>query len=172
VTRCAVLLRGINVGRGNRLAMSDLRAVLEGLGCRDVATYLQSGNAVVDADPEGLAARVEAALPLAVRVLVLPAPELSAAVAGCPWPERAAAHPKLVHVTYLERALTPQELAPLVGQHGGDELAAGERVLYSSYAVSSLDSPLATLLGRSRLDVVMTTRNWTTATRLAELAAG
>ena len=171
MSRCAVLLRGINVGRHNRLAMADLRAVLEGVGCRDVSTYLQSGNALVDADPEGLAARVEQALPLPVRVVVVPAAGLRAAVSGCPWPDRAAAAPKLVHVTYLDRELTAGELAPLVGVHGGDELVAGERVLWSSYATSPLDSPLAKVLGRPVPGVVMTARNWTTATRLAELVA-
>ena len=170
--RCAVLLRGINVGRNNRLAMADLRAVLEGVGCRDVTTYLQSGNAVVEAGTQGLAARVEAALPLPVRVVVVPAARLAATVAGCPWPDRADAAPKLVHVTYLDRDLTPDELAPLVGSHGEDELVAGDRVLYQRYAASSLDSPLAKLLARPRPDVVLTARNWTTVTRLAVLAGG
>jgi len=167
-----VLLRGINVGRNNRLAMADLRAVLEGVGCRQVTTYLQSGNAVVDADPDGLAARVEAALPLPVRVVVVPAAGLVAAVEGCPWREHAGAAPKLVHVTYLDAEPAAERLTPLLGRHGDDELAAGPCVLWSRYTVSSLDSPVAEVLVRARLDVVMTTRNWSTATRLAQLAAG
>lgn len=40
------LLRGINVGNGARVPMKDLKALLEGLGLRDVATYLNSGNAI------------------------------------------------------------------------------------------------------------------------------
>ena len=40
------LLRGDNVGRGKRVAMADLRAVVEGLGYRDVRTLLNSGNVV------------------------------------------------------------------------------------------------------------------------------
>jgi len=40
------LLRGINLGARNRVAMADLRALLEGLGYDDVRTHLQSGNAV------------------------------------------------------------------------------------------------------------------------------
>jgi hypothetical protein len=40
------LLRGINVGGRNRVAMADLRAVVLGLGHTDVATYIQSGNVV------------------------------------------------------------------------------------------------------------------------------
>ena len=40
------LLRGVNVGNGARVPMRDLKRVLEGLGLRDVVTYLNSGNAV------------------------------------------------------------------------------------------------------------------------------
>jgi hypothetical protein len=123
--RCAVLLRGINVGKGNRLAMADLRAVLEGLGCEDVSTYLNSGNAVVTADPDGLAERVEAALRLPVRVVVFTADELAEAVAGCPWPDRAKASPKLVHVGYLDRQPSTEEVARLGSIAVGAGLGCG-----------------------------------------------
>jgi uncharacterized protein (DUF1697 family) len=167
--RCAVLLRGINVGRGNRLAMGDLRALLEGLGCQDVSTYLQSGNALVTADPDGLAERVEAALPLAVRVVVFTADELAAVVEQCPWRERADAAPKQVHVAYLDRLPEPDRLAALTWE-SDDELAVGPRVLYQSYGDRSIDSPLAKALGKAKLGVVVTARNWTTATKLVELS--
>lgn len=42
----AALLRGINVGRAQRVAMADLRRVLESLGATGVRTLLNSGNAV------------------------------------------------------------------------------------------------------------------------------
>ncbi|MHB8792788.1 MAG: DUF1697 domain-containing protein [Thermoleophilia bacterium] len=44
--RYVALLRGINVGKGARVPMKDLKALLEGLGVAEVATYLNSGNAV------------------------------------------------------------------------------------------------------------------------------
>jgi uncharacterized protein (DUF1697 family) len=47
--RYVALLRGINVGSAKRIAMADLRAVIESLGFRDVRTILQSGNVVFDA---------------------------------------------------------------------------------------------------------------------------
>jgi uncharacterized protein (DUF1697 family) len=47
VTRYALLLRGINVGGNKKISMADLRTLLTRLGCADVATLLQSGNAVV-----------------------------------------------------------------------------------------------------------------------------
>ena len=52
------LLRGINVGGRNRVAMAALREVVEGLGHTEVATYIQSGNVVFTseaADPGTLA---------------------------------------------------------------------------------------------------------------------
>jgi uncharacterized protein (DUF1697 family) len=48
--RYVALLRGINVGKGARVPMKDLKAILEGLRCVDVTTYLNSGNAVFGAD--------------------------------------------------------------------------------------------------------------------------
>jgi uncharacterized protein (DUF1697 family) len=42
------LLRGINVGKGARVPMKTLKALLEGLGLGDVVTYLNSGNVVLD----------------------------------------------------------------------------------------------------------------------------
>ncbi len=173
--RCAVLLRGVNVGRGNRIAMADLRDVLTGLGCRDVTTVLNSGNALVTADPEGLAARVEAALPLPVRVVVFTAGELADVVDRCPWPERAAARPAQVHVGYLDRLPDPAALDARGALHArgegdGDELAVGPRVLYLSYAGPSHESALAKALAKADLGVVLTARNWSTATRLAALS--
>lgn len=44
--RFVALLRGVNVGKGNRIAMADFRRLLEGAGCTDVLTLLNSGNAV------------------------------------------------------------------------------------------------------------------------------
>ena len=43
-----VLLRGINIGPRNRIAMPALREALEDAGFTDVQTYLQSGNVVLE----------------------------------------------------------------------------------------------------------------------------
>src|SRR3712207_6281217 len=64
MTRYAVLLRGINVGRAKRIGMADLRALLTDAGFTDVATLLQSGNVVLDSDlpADEVARRVERAI--------------------------------------------------------------------------------------------------------------
>lgn len=63
--RYVALLRGINVGRAKRVAMADLRALVEGLGFHSVRTLLNSGNVVFDgevADCTDAAIRIEHAL--------------------------------------------------------------------------------------------------------------
>ena len=87
------LLRAVNVG-GTKLPMADLRTLLEGLGLTDVRTYLQSGNAVFEAD-EGAGTPTELANAIAMRierdvgprvgVLVLRAAALEAVVAANPF---------------------------------------------------------------------------------------
>ena len=49
MTRWIALLRGVNVGGGNKIAMPALRVSCEGCGFERVATYIQSGNLVFDA---------------------------------------------------------------------------------------------------------------------------
>ncbi|MGI8434584.1 MAG: DUF1697 domain-containing protein [Nocardioidaceae bacterium] len=53
------LLRGVNVGGRNKLAMAALREVCTSIGCTDVTTYIQSGNVVLDTSlaPEELSGR-------------------------------------------------------------------------------------------------------------------
>jgi uncharacterized protein (DUF1697 family) len=85
------LLRGINVGGRNRLAMADLRQVLAGLGYGNPQTYIQSGNALFDtgegeaevADRIGDA--LHRAVGLRVGVVVRSASELAAALAASPF---------------------------------------------------------------------------------------
>ena len=51
-----VLLRGVNVGKAKRVPMAEFRKLLEGLGYTNVATLLNSGNAVFRA-PAGASNR-------------------------------------------------------------------------------------------------------------------
>src|SRR5580692_106678 len=60
--RYVALLRGINVGGRNRVAMADLRQLAASLGHTEIATYIQSGNLVFTSDDEsanGLADALE-----------------------------------------------------------------------------------------------------------------
>ena len=64
-TAFVALLRGINVGKAKRIAMADLRKLVEELGYGDVQTLLNSGNVVFSALPKQgatAAARIESAI--------------------------------------------------------------------------------------------------------------
>jgi uncharacterized protein (DUF1697 family) len=88
MARLVTFLRGINVGGAKRVAMADLRALLEDLGYEDVATVLQSGNAVVTtgASPAAAGKAIERAiadrLGLEVAVIVRTGEELARIVAA------------------------------------------------------------------------------------------
>ena len=60
------LLRGINVSGAGALPMKELAALLQDLGCRNVRTYIQSGNAVF-ASPEPDSATLAAAIGAEIR---------------------------------------------------------------------------------------------------------
>jgi len=88
------LLRGINLGARNRVAMADLRRVVTSLGHTDVATYIKSGNAVFTAqerDSLALAGALERPSPktwTSSRAWVLSRAELAQVVADNPFPPR------------------------------------------------------------------------------------
>ncbi len=105
MARYAALLRGINVGGRNKVAMADLRELASALGHADVATYIQSGNLVFSSArtrPGCLADELEREIAgrLGVRpaVVVISAPELAAVIAANPFPDET--NPKCLHVIF------------------------------------------------------------------------
>ena len=45
-----VLLRGINISGKNKISMNELKMELENLGYKEVLTYLNSGNIIIESD--------------------------------------------------------------------------------------------------------------------------
>jgi uncharacterized protein (DUF1697 family) len=176
VTQVA-LLRGVNVGSAKRVAMADLRALVEGLGYGGVRTLLNSGNVVFDAPgakPAAAAARIEKALSadlgLAARVVALSAAELDAALVVDPLAE-VADNPSRLLVAVPADAQARAALEPLAGQDGAPEaLALGARVAYLWCPDGVIASKLSAAVGRLLGDAV-TSRNWTTMVKLQALAA-
>src|SRR6266849_9227268 len=87
------LLRGINVGGYNLIPMSGLRSLCADIGCREVQSYIQSGNVVFKAEttPAVLEAELERAIEhcfgFSVTVIVRAAADWPAYVKGNPFPE-------------------------------------------------------------------------------------
>jgi len=177
VAAFVVLLRGINLGSQRRVAMGDLRDLLEqDLGFTGVRTLLQSGNVVLQADAaaEALRERLESALEarfgFPIEVFVRTAEELEAVVAADPHRE-VAEDPKRSLVAFLASEPDPAAVEELLARDLGDErVAARGRELYfwcpggvqSSAAMKAASDP--------RLGTSATVRNWRTVTRLLALA--
>jgi uncharacterized protein (DUF1697 family) len=173
--RHVALIRGINVGRAKRVAMADLRALVEGLGYRDVRTLLNSGNIVFTVPGESraeAAPRIEKAmaarLGVSARVTVLTAAELAAAVHENPL-GKLARDPSRLLVTVLSKPADRARLKSLAQQDWTpDVLAIGRRVAYLWCAEGLLESRLAAAVGRALGDAA-TSRNWATMTKLKAL---
>lgn len=167
MTRAAVLLRGINVGGHNRIKMPALVEVLEGIGCTDVVTYVQSGNAVVTSPLAAGALEIEARSALAaygldVPVLVRTARQVDAVVAGNPFAGEEL-DPVMLHAVFVS-AEVPADRVPTDEQ--GDRVRPGPGVLYVAYVGSSHNSKLAPRLTDAKLGVTATARNWKTVLAL------
>lgn len=175
MTRYALLLRGVNVGRKNSLPMAELRAMLAKLGCTDVKTYVQSGNAVFGAKlgKAALTKAVEHALeeymgrPIATTLRTLQ--QMKAVVDGNPF-STVATKPAYLCVTFLSHAPSKTEIAPLHAQDWKPELftVVGKEI-YTWYPNGQGRSALAAALGKLPLRGAVTTRNWNTVQKLVEM---
>ncbi|MHB8657748.1 MAG: DUF1697 domain-containing protein [Solirubrobacteraceae bacterium] len=168
-----LLLRGINLGTRNRIAMPDLRAALQRAGFQDVQTYLQSGNVIVHGElpapeAEGLARDcIRDSFGLEIPVLLRTGEELLAVMARNPFGE--VRQPKLVQVTFLQRELAPETVDQLAALATGSErLVVGGRELYAEHPEGLARSKLASRLAGRSLGVTATARNWITVTSLVE----
>ncbi|MYX17373.1 DUF1697 domain-containing protein [Streptomyces sp. SID8374] len=177
-TKYAALLRGINVSGHKRVPMAELRTVLGELGHTDIATHLQSGNAVfrsTDEDENALAAALEEALHerfgFSVGCIVRSHAYLAAVADACPYPA-AELEGKQLHVTYVDRPVDAGRFAGLDPQaYLPEAFEIGDRCLYL-YAPDGLGrSKLAEALARPRQTegLTATTRNWNTVAKLVEM---
>jgi uncharacterized protein (DUF1697 family) len=175
VPRYAVLLRGVNVGgSGTTLKMEEFRTTLAEIGCRDVATYIQSGNAVVTSDltAPDLSRAIARAVTLPngthPATLVLGADALADALAANPFLQ-ADAVPKSLHLVFLDRD-TLTDTAALTALAAPDEAFAIKGRVFYLYAPSGIGrSKLAEKMGRHFGSAQMTGRNLATVRTLVAM---
>ena len=176
MARHVLLLRGINLGPSRRVPMAELRALLTDAGYGNVATYVQSGNIVLDSAAKP--AELESSVATLIRdrfgfdvpVCARSASQLAKVLAHDPIPG-AAEDPKRYQVTFLaERA--PAAAVRKLEQLALDSerVAAHGRELYTFHPDGIARSKLAKALTAKELGIAATARNWTTVRTLAEMA--
>jgi len=155
--------------------MAELRALVAGLGYRDVATVLQSGNVVFDADASAssVATELEAALAaelgLDIPVVVRTAAELKRVVARNPFAGVATDGARYL-VTFLSGRLRP-EVARALGHAdvAPERIAVSGREIFLWLPDGVQRSRATRLLRDDKLGVVATARNWNTVEKLLGL---
>jgi uncharacterized protein (DUF1697 family) len=173
------LLRGINVGGRNRVAMSDLRDLFGALGFAGAKSLLQSGNLIFESG-QGTGAElerlleVETARRLGVTAdyLVRTADEWKAVVAGNPLPVEAERDPGHLVVVFLKTAPQAEDVQALqAATEGPESIRASGKHLYVVYPAGIGRSKLTGTLMERKLGVRGTARNWSTVLKQAGLCA-
>ena len=170
--RYVALFRGINVGNAKRIAMADLRKVLESLGYEDVETLLNSGNAVFDGarEPEAKHAQrirevVLNKLKVDALVVVKSAKDIAAAIAGNKL-GKAATNPSLLLVALTNDSKGWKVLESLAAAPGmADVVHLGKHALYAWCPEGTLKSKAGVAL-LTKLADSGTTRNWATLEKI------
>lgn len=181
MSKFIVLLRAVNVGGTGKLAMADFRDLLTDLGYRNIQTYIQSGNAVIDAKgpaakiARDIAAALEKKLGAPVGVVVRTPEELNRVIAGNPFAAEAAADGARVHVALLGGPALPEAesaLAAIVAKYPArrDRYYLAGDAIYFHFPDGAAETKFSGKSLDRAIGVIGTGRNWNTVLKLYEMA--
>ena len=173
------LLRAVNLGSHQQVAMADLRALLEKLGFGEPKSLLQSGNLVFqsrssDTSKIERALQTEVAKQLGVNtdVFVRTASEWQDLVARNPFPKEALGDPGHLIVMCLKDAPTASAVSALQSAIAGREVVRAQgRQAYIIYPAGIGRSRLTLATIEKKLATRGTGRNWNTVMKLHALLA-
>lgn len=178
MTTYLILFRGINVGGKNKIAMSGLRQFLDELGFANVATYIQSGNAIVQSKlgAKSVAKKIEKALPEAfkldtslIRVAVLSLADFEAMIEKRP--KGFGGQPTKYHsdAIFLMDLDTAEAMTAFSPKEGVDTVWPGDGVIYSQrLSAQRTKSRLGKAMSSPHYKS-MTIRSWRTTMKLLDL---
>lgn len=171
------LLRGINVGGRNLVAMSELRDLLGSLGLSGVQSLLQSGNLVFHADRRSgtalerlLEAETQKGLGVTADYVVRSSKEWQTIIERNPFPKEAERDPSHLVVMFLKSAPAAKDVKALQAAIKGPEAVRTDgKQLYIVYPAGIGRSKRSGTLIERMLDTRGTGRNWNTVLKLAAM---
>jgi uncharacterized protein (DUF1697 family) len=174
--RFVALLRGINVGGRNKVAMADLREAFEDGGYQGVRTYIQSGNVVFESTKalrsmeDDIERLLEARFGVPLVVVARSHDQLRNVVDKAP--DGFGAAPGTFHsdAIFLKAPLTAKQAMRVVSLRDGvDEAWPGPGVIYfARLSAERTKSRMGKIVGTPEYQQ-MTIRSWTTTTKLLAL---
>ena len=175
-TRYVALLRGINVGGKNKVAMADLRGAFTDAGFDDVTTYIASGNVLfrTERPAETLEDEIEAVLHerlgMPLVVVVRGHRQLRAVVDQAPADFVALDGTHHRDAVFLKSPLTPAKAMGVVRlREGVDQAWAGTGVVYFARLSAERQRSLMSKIVGTPEYQMMTIRSWSTTTKLLAL---
>lgn len=171
------LLRGINVSGHKMIKMEALKKALEGIGFKNVVTYIQSGNVFVDTDEEnpakvGLLIQQEIFRTFGhdVPVIVIGREDLQACLDRNGFLNESGVDLKKLYVSFISSELPANMITQLnLNFIKPDEIQLDGRRIYLKYDSSPANTKLDNKWIEKSMNVTSTTRNWNTVNKLLEL---
>jgi len=172
------LLRGVNVGGKNKLPMAALRTCLEELGCRDVQTYIASGNVIFRSDKNAseIAKEIEETLPKkftldaeVISILILTHDQLRAIVLQAPKGFGAEPGTYYSDAIFLIGITADDAIKVFNPRDGVDKIWQGNGVIYSQRLSAERTKSRLSAIMSSPLYKKMTIRSWNTTVKLLAL---
>ena len=173
------MLRGVNVSGHNTIKMDVLRGLCQGLGFRNVETYVQSGNIVFQTateNPAALSKRIGETIlesfGFDTAVIIRRSEEMRNVIAKNPFLKEKSIDSSKLHVTFLSETAqkgSMKELETLATGLDRFYPASYEIYLYcpSGYGRTKLSNNAI----EKALSVKATTRNWKTTNTLFEMVS-
>ena len=168
MTSFIALLRAVNVGGTGKLPMTELKAMCESAGFRNVRTYIASGNVIFEskldetAVRKALEKRLLAYAGKPVAVMVRTAAEMAAVLAKNPFPNTPANRTMAI---FLDAA-PPRDALESISGRVDEDVELGRREIYVVYGPNMARSKLKIPAAKNG-----TARNMNTVAKLAALAA-
>ena len=173
------LLRGINVGGKNKVAMDHLTELFELLGFREVRSYLQSGNVLCETSKLSNATLqrkiergLENELDLDIAVLCRTGREMELVVKNNPYLKKKNVDASDLHVTFLKTPIPEDDAERLNnGRFGKDSCHVDGATVYLHCPGGYGRTKLSNKFFESEFDTPATTRNWKTVSKLLEMSS-
>jgi uncharacterized protein (DUF1697 family) len=170
------LFRGINVGGKSTIQMSALSGIFCELGCKNVRTFIQSGNIIFDPPEIGdnalidqIQQKIKNEFWISPFILILDVEDIEKAIMNNPFPQ-AVDIPQTLHLGFLSSIPLKPDLPRLEKLKSETEQF---RLIGNVFYLFAPDG-----VGRSKLaagveqamGVPMTDRNWRTVCKIFEIA--
>lgn len=178
MTKFIVLLRGINVSGQKKILMAELKEMISSLGFRNVQTYIQSGNIILDSNtdnPKSIEDKIHSLIidkyGFEVEVFIIKPVWLNQIVNQNPYLNDVVDTKKL-YLTILKEVPSNDNIKRLTEFNTEpDSYVIQKSVIYIKYKDGAGKSKLSNNLIESKLKVKATSRNWNTTLKLLELSS-